>query len=348
MQHPPRAAHRTRPLASAADRPPGPYPAHTSLSNPLADARVYRPGAVLALSILVLPAVLTLGLAALALQLWHALPVWLPVLALLWLPAAPLAWLAMQSVRTTSIGIAVGRPWRTWLELRWEDIRHIDQRALFLRINGPSPTTQALLFTPRLLSDGGRLRREILMRLPPAVLSVELSREAAELVHPGDITISAAGDIAGTVKAHTRARYWAGFIVAAVVLLAAAAAAYSFGAPYLPQAVISVIVVVGALVAFVCLALAAWIPQRLTLDASGVTIAHALILLPHRSFAWQHIDMVEFTPRKALLRIRGKHRRALCAGPRLFNSEQSAIAWRFIESHCNEHDVLLTVRPRLP
>lgn len=354
MQRIPEATHRSRPLAPNAEHeapgayPPGTRAARSSMSHPLGDTHVYRPGAVMAIGVLVLPGVLTLGVATLALQLWHALPVWLPVLALLWLPAAPLAWLAMQSVRTTSNGIAVGRPWRTWLELPWEDIQHIDQRALFLRISGPSPAPQALVFAPQLLGDGGRLRREILMRLPPKALSVGLGHEAVKLVNPGDISISATGGIEGTVEAHTRARYWIGLLVTAVVLLAGTAAAFGAEVSALSSPGVVAVEVAGVLLALMCFALAAWLPQRLTLDAGGITISHALRLIPRRSFAWQRMDMIEYTPGKALLRVRGKDARAVCAGPRLVHSEQSAIAWHFIEGHCQEHSVLLIMRRRLP
>lgn len=358
MQRPPQDGHRSRPLPSAGDlnspggdRPPPARPSHSSASHPLGDAHVYRPGSMLALCILLLPAVVTLGLAAIELQWGRTVPVWLPVLALLWLPAAPLAWLAMQSVRTSSNGIAVGRPWRTWMELHWEDIQHVEQRGMFLRISGPSPTSQTQLLAPRLLSEGARLRREILMRLPPKVLSVGLSREAAGLVHAGDITFTPTGAIEGTVEARTRARYWAIPSVAALVLLAGAALAVAsvVMAAAIPAAAILLGAAgAGTVLALVCLALAAWLPQRLTLDATGITITHANKLIPARSFTWQGMDMVEYSPRTALLRIRGKRSRVLCAGPMLFNSEQSAIAWRFLEGHCHQHRVPLIMRRRLP
>lgn len=337
--------HRSRPPASPGDRP-RPLPAQTSVSNPLADARIYRPGSALALGILVLPVVLTLGLAALALQLGHAVPIWLPVLALLWLPAAPLAWLMMQSARTTALGIAVGRPWRTWTELRWDEIQHVEQRGIFLRITGPSPIRLALMLAPGLLGEGGRLRREILMKLPPTALSVGLSREAAALVRTDGISISPDGAIEGTLVARTRVRYGAVLVLVAIALVGGSALAWMFAAT--PTPALAAAAGAGGLLALLCLALAAWLPQRLTLDAEGVTVTHAVGLVRGRSFRWQRLDMVEYTPRLTLLRIRGKRVRALCAGPRLFDSEQAAIAWRYLQGQCHEHDVLLIMRRRLP
>lgn len=358
-QHRAHDARLARPLAPASDvgtpvpsggSPPQPYAARSSVSTPIADAHIYRPGSALALSILMLPVVLTLGLAALALQLGRAVPLWLPVLALLWLPAVPLLWLAMQSARTTAKGVAVGRPWRTWMEMNWDEIEHVDQRGIVLRITGRSATGETLVIAPRLLHDGARLRREVLMRLPPQVLSVRLSREAAELVHAGHITISPEGAIEGTVEAHTRARFWAAPLVAALALLAGAALALAAGAAAAPTATVTVTaaVIAGGLLALVCLALAAWLPQRITLNAEGVTIVHLLLPARRRTFAWQPMDMVEYTPHLALLRIRDKRTRATCAGPLLFNSEQSAIVWSFVQSHCREHGVLLIKRRRLP
>ncbi len=353
MQRPPQAIHRSRPLAPSADLdaaddpPPAPYPSRSSMSNPLADTRVYRPGSALATGILLLPAVLTLGLAVIELQMGRAVPVWLPVLALLWLPASPLAWVMMQTVRTSSIGIAVGRPWRAWMELPWEDIQHVEQRGLFLRISGSARTSQTQILAPRLLGDGARLRRDILLRLQPTVLSISLSHEAAELVDAGDITISPSGGIEGTIEARTLARYGATLTVAALALLAGAALAISMAVTATSALAILVAAAGPGLLGILSLALAAWLPQRLTLDARGVTITHALRLIPRRSFAWQGMDMVEYTPGRALLRIRGTHGRTRCAGPRLFSSEQSAIAWRYLEGHCLEHRVPLIKRSRL-
>lgn len=350
MQRPPAAAPFARPLVqeSVAETADAhlPYGVHSSVSRPLTDAHIYHPGSVLALGILVLPVALMVGLAELALHMGRAVPVWLPVLALLGLPAVPLLWLALQSARTTAGSIAVGRPWRTWVELRWDEIEHVDQRGMVLRITGRSPAHETLVLVPRLLHDGSRLRREVLMRLSPKVLSVGLSREAVDLVRAGDIMISPEGAIEGTVEARTLTRSWAAWLLAALVLLASAVVMWIFAAPLSPAVIGAT--AAAALLALLCLVLAAWLPQRLTLDANGILITHALPLVRQRPFAWSRIDMVEYTPDKTLLRIRAKQTRTLCAGPRLFDSEQSAIVWRFIQDRCRENDTLLIKRRRLP
>lgn len=342
-----------RPPETSQNRPSRPslgaYGTRSPVSSPLADMQVYSPRPALALIILVLPVALTLGPAALALQLERAVPIWLPFLVLLWLPAVPLLWLLMQSARTTATGIAVARPWRTWTELHWDEIQHVDQRGMVMRISGRGET---LVLAPRLLREGARLRRQILLRLPPHTLSVRLSREAEEIVS-SRISLLADGSIAGSVATRPQARYSVALLLTgcALGISAALAAWLSVSAPSgtsTAALAITAAAAIAALLALACLASAIWLAQRLSLDEHGITITRALALPRQRFFAWERIKMVEYTPRKTLLRIRDSHTRALCAGPRLFDSERAAILWALIQSHGNEHEVLIIPRRRLP
>jgi hypothetical protein len=323
-----------------------PYGTRSSVSTPLADARIYGPGSVLALAILMLPVVLAVGLALGALQFTHTVPPWIPVLSLVWLPALPLLWEAMKSVRTSAIGVAVGRPWRTWIELRWDEIQHVEQRGMSLYISSRSPAAPRLKFAPRLLIDGARLRREILLRLPPTVLSVRLSRDAEALLRAGDFAISPEGSLEGMVQARTRARYWALPLIAAIAAILVGAALVVI----LATPLIWIAAAACAIVAIFSLCAALWLPQQFTLDADGFTVVR--VVWParqrQRTFRWQRMDMVEYTPRRALLRIRGQQERSVCAGPLLLPRDQSTIVWHFVQSRCQEHGVPLVMRRRLP
>lgn len=319
----------------------GPSDARASISAPLADTQFYQPGSMLALGILVLPVAVTLGLAAVALQVGHAVPLWLPFLALLWLPAVPLLWLLMQSARTTATGIAVARPWRTWIQLHWDDIQRVDQRGMVMRISGRGET---LVLAPRLLRDGTRLRRQILLRLPPHTLSVRLSREAEEILS-SQISLLPDGGMAGTLVARPQARYSLTLLAAACALGAVCGLGLWYAAA--TPAVIAGSVLAG-LLALASLAGAAWFIQRLSLDEQGISMMRALGLPRRRFYAWSQLSMVEHTPNKALLRLRDSQTRTLCAGPHLFDSEQATILWALIQSHAREHEVLVIPRRRLP
>lgn len=328
-------------LSGPPSSPSGAYGAASSNSVPLADTQFYHPGPLLAFAVLLLPVALTLGLAALALQLGHAVPLWLPFLTLLWLPAVPLLWLLMISARTTSRGIAVARPWRTWTQLHWEEIQRVDQRGIVMRISGRGET---LVLAPRLLRDGARLRRQILLRLPPHALSVRLSREA-EAILSSRISMLPNGSITGALAARPQARYSVALLAAACILGGSAGFALWRGA--LSPVAITVAVVAG-LLALACLTGAAWLVQQLSLDDQGITILRAVGVPRRRAYAWNQITMIEHTPGSALLRLRDSRTRALCAGPHLFDSEQATILWALVQSHARDHEVLVIQRRRLP
>lgn len=341
MYHPPDTTTQSAPSRPALGR----YGARASASAPLADLQVYQPGSALALAILMLPVALAVGAAALALQVAHAVPLWLPLLALLGLPAAPLVWLLLQSARTTATGIAVARPWRTWTQLHWDEIQHVTQRGLVMRISSDGET---LVLAPRLLRQGARLRRQILLRLPPHTLSVRLSREAEDIVSSA-ITMQPDGSVAGAVVGRPRARYSAVLLLMAGTLGVVAGLVVSGTAA--TTALRTGVAGIAALLALFFLISAIWLLQRLSVDERGITITRAVGFPRRQFFAWQRISMLEHTPHLALLRIRDDHVRTLCAGPQLFDSERGAVLWALIQSHGGDHaahQVLIIRRRRLP
>src|SRR5689334_14871110 len=103
-------------------------------STPLLDIQVFRPGSLLALTILLLPVLVALAGAVVFILMNAPIPEWLPFLALLWIPCAPIFWLAMQSVRTNTVGVAAGRPWRSWVEIPWTLIERVEQFGPLLTI----------------------------------------------------------------------------------------------------------------------------------------------------------------------------------------------------------------------
>ena len=85
---------------------------------------------------MVVPVVVALGGAAIFLNATGTIPVWLPFVLLLWLPGLPILWLTLQSVQTSSFGLAAGRPWRVWEEMPWTLVERVEKRGVALRITG--------------------------------------------------------------------------------------------------------------------------------------------------------------------------------------------------------------------
>src|SRR5215467_492512 len=144
------------------------------MSSPMVDVNVYRPGSFLALAMLLVPLLIALAGATGYVLLGEHIPVWIPLLLLLWIPSTAALWVLLKSVRTTPVGVGVGRPWQRWQEVSYGDIEHIEWRGLSLRI-----TTKdgfRMTFTPFLLRDGTRLEVGLLLRLPPHVIAGKLRR----------------------------------------------------------------------------------------------------------------------------------------------------------------------------
>src|SRR5579871_5874295 len=155
-------------------------------SQPLVEVEFYRPSPLVALTILLFPVVVTFT---------GAIPIWLPFLMIaLWILCLPVFWLVMQSARTTTHDFATGRPLRPWTTLSWETIERVEQSGLSIRATASDG--RHITFTPFLLRDGARLRREFLFRLPQHVLTGSLAQEANK-IFTMDIQTKPDGGISG-------------------------------------------------------------------------------------------------------------------------------------------------------
>jgi hypothetical protein len=288
-------------------------------SAPLLDVRIYRPGPALALSVLLLPVVVALSGAAVYVGLDGAVPPWLPFTLLLWAPCLPALWFTMQSVRTSTAGIGVGRPWQQWEEMAWEAVERVERRGPFLRI--VSSQGQAIMFAPMLLREGGRLRRQLLLRLPAHVLTGRLAAAAQRLLVT-DIQSTAEGGYSGVLTTRVRARWR----VAIVVLGAALGALGALGVLAVKTQSAAVAVALAASAALIDLLLVfalAWSSQSVLIDEGGMSIVSP-ILRRRRSLAWDEIELIEHTPRQTVLRVRGR-RRLVCAGPGLLTAAHATL-----------------------
>jgi hypothetical protein len=317
-----------RPPAASAPRKP-------ASSHALTDARLYRPGALLAAGILLLPLAAALVGAGVALELTGRIPIWLPLILLLWLPLMVAAWLTMISVRTSPIGIAIARPWSRWNEIPWTLIEHV--RRFGPRIIIYSSDGRLARFYPFALQDGARLKRELLMRLPVHVLDARLRGEARELLGE-PIGQRAQSLVANPLEARPR-RVWSvglvGLLVAAVVGASFALVLLPFPLALLPVtlALIALGLCVGALP--ICL-------QTVSLNDSGVMVKGAFGRHLGQ-LAWDDIQLIERTPRERMLRLRGE-RRLRCAGPSLFGATEAEIFRAYLQTYCTERSALMIVR----
>jgi len=299
-------------------------------SSPLLDIQVYRPGPALALIILLTPAVVALAGAAVYLNVDGAIPPWLPLTLLLWIPCMPALWFAMQSVRTDSTGLAVGRPWQRWEEVRWEDIERVEARGPLLRVVGAQG--QRLTFSTALLRDGDRLRRQLLLRLPAHVLAGRLSHEAQQLVVT-DIYSTPEGGYAGTLVTKTRLPWRIVLALLAVAALAGAVAAASNG----PTTGGVGVAVACALIAVAAAWALAWASRTVLIDAEGIAVVAPLVRRK-RILKWSEVELVEHTPHERVLRLRGD-RRLVCAGPGLLTPAQATLMRGLLYEYCAKRSV---------
>jgi hypothetical protein len=318
------------------ERPPvASTPRKPASSHALADARLYRPGALLAGGILLLPPAVALVSAAVAVELTGRIPLWLPLILLLWLPLMAAAWLTMISVRTSPTGIAIARPWSRWSEIRWTLIDHVRRRGPRITIH--SSDDRLARFYPFALQDGARLKRELLMRLPVHVLDARLRGEARELLGE-PIGQRAQILVADPLQARPR-RVWS---VGLVALLIAATVGAGFTLALLPFP----LALFPVILALVALALCAYaLPiclQTVSLDDAGVTVKGAFGRHIGR-IAWDDIQLVERTPRERMLRLRGAGR-LRCAGPSLLGATQAEIFRAYLQTYCTERGALMIVR----
>lgn len=303
-------------------RPTGRVPA--SVSTPLLDAQVYRPGTLLASSILVLPVVVALVGAAVFLHRNGVVPGWLPYVALLWIPCAPVFWLMMQSVRTSGVGLAAGRPWSKWVEIPWLLIEHVEQVGPFLVVTGGAGKRLVLL--PGLLRDGPRLERQILLRLPAHLLSVRLSKKQQQFV-PNSLILPDGG-LSGSLHAQPNRRLVVWVIIATLAALALALVLLVAA----PWPVGGIFAVLAFLTAGVGLVVLAWLQQAVLIDERGLSVV-SLLTRRTQSMSWAQVELIEHSPGEYVLRFRGK-RRLRCPGPTLLPPADRDLMRAFIDAHC--------------
>jgi hypothetical protein len=299
----------------------------------LQEVQVYRPGPYLALGVLLLPVAIALGGAAIFLNTDGSVPAWLPFTLLLWLPGLPLLWLALQSVRTSTRGVAAGRPWAHWDEIVWEHIERADQRGLVIRLVGSNG--ERLAFSPLLLREGRRLERHLLLRLPTQVLTGRLATKAQALLTPG-IYSTAEGGYSGTLVVSPRP-IWK--LLLAVTTLGCGLGAAFAGLRSPPALAVSL--AVGSLALVACCALI-WTGQRIQVDGDGLTVTRHPFGRK-RVMRWSEIELVEHSLRQAVLRLRGR-RKLVCAGPSLLTPAQATLLRGFLFEYCTKRGVPVLTR----
>ncbi len=313
-------------------RPSSPLstPARIVASTPLADATIYRPGPYLALGLLAIPVLIALAGAFLALNTHGSVPVWLPLLLLLWIPCLPLALLTLKAVRTSNTGIAVGRPWKLWDEVPWQMVERVEKHGPRVIIIGTDGTR--ITFVPRLMRDGLRLHRQLLLRLPPHVLGGGLRQEAQSIVM-GDLYAMAEGGLTGTLRARPRPYHVAGAVLVLVIALAVGVAAV-LRLPLwasIPLGLLALVLAAGAGLTIW------WLLQEVQVTEKGLRVQQ---LLGGRSasIAWEDVQLIECDPREVMLRLRGDHR-LRCIGPNLLRPTQRDMMRAFIHEYCRSRGV---------
>ena len=302
----------------------------SSVSTPLMDVQIYRPGPYVALAVLVAPVVVALAGATISLNMAGAIPVWLPFVLLLWLPGLPIVWLTMQSVRTSSYGIAAGRPWRVWEDIPWSLVERVDLRGMTLRITGSDGKKLVVILA--LLRDGDRLKRQLLLRLPAHVLAGAMAHDAHQFFSTG-IYVKPEGGLSGTLHARPQA-IWRGALVAgALVALAGGVVALlklPLG-PAIPLAAVALAVAGAATRALL------WTMQEVIMNEKGISV---IWRLSGRSqeMPWSQVELVEHSTREALLRLRGTQK-LQCAGPGLMSGAHRDLMRAFLHEYCGNRDV---------
>jgi len=299
-------------------------------TTPMLDTIEYRPGPYFALIALLAPVLVALGGAAIALNTMGTVPLWLPFVVLLWAPLLPVMWFAMQSVRTSPAGLAVGRPWRAWAEIGWDDIERVERVGPVLRITASDG--RRLSFLPGLLHEGARLQRQFLLHLPQQVFFGTLARKSRDLV---------ADRFSGVLRGRP-AKGWRVVTGACCVVGLLVGAIALSGLTSLPRE-IGVIPAVPALLAAAIMGAALWwLSQEVALDESGITVQHWL-RRGGWTVLWDDVQLLEHTPDQGLLRLHGP-RRFVCMGPGLLPPAERDLMRAFIHEYCVKRGVAVVRR----
>jgi hypothetical protein len=324
MQRSPEA-HRSIPLR---ERQP--------VSAPFLESTTYRPGSLLAISIVLTPVLLALAGAAIALNTAGTVPIWLPILPLLWMLLLPALWLSLKSVRMSVVSLAVGRPWQHWREIPWDEIEHAERRWLTIRISSLSGET--LSFMPGLLRDGGRLERRLLLKMPPHVMTGTLRQKTQQLT-VGDIYTMPSGGLTGMLRTRPR-RVWR----VSVALLTSIGLAGLIGASHsLAQLGILglSVALAGGLLAIVGLLASIWLAQRVVVTEQGIEVTR--LFGASHAMRWHEIGLIERSPHERVLRFRGE-RRLRCPGPGLLSTADRNTMRALIHEYCLARGVTVVER----
>lgn len=288
----------------------------------LADSAVYRPGGLVGLALIAGPAICVI-IAAPGIVATGHIPLWLPIALLLWLPALALVWALLKSVRLTPEALECGRALGQWRAISFGEVERVEQRGLRVVVTGGN--SQALSFTPALLSHGAQLRRALLLQLPLRALVGDLRAESQRL-SAGDET--AAGDISGVLTVRTR-RVWPGVAGAlALALLALGAAALLTLGPPLGAVALAAL----ALLAVGCALLGLWSVQEIFVTDKGLII-HYPLLRREGDVIWTQIQQVSYTPGELALLYRGGVRTRISIGPGMLTAAQARLMRQYINRY---------------
>jgi len=300
-------------------------------TTPMLDTHEYHPGPQFALIVLLAPVLVALVGAAIALNTMGTVPLWLPFVVLLWGPLLPLMWFAMQSVRTSQGGLAVGRPWRAWTEIGWNTIERVERVGPVLRITGSDG--RRLSFMPGLLHEGARLQRLLLLHLPQQVFFGALARKARDQVS-GRFSGALHGRPAWGWRVAAGACGVGGLLVGGLALS---------GVAGLPREVGVIPAVPALLAAAVAGVMLWWLSQEVVLDEHGVTVRHWL-RRGGWTVLWDDVQLLEHTPDQGVLRLRSLERRFVCIGPGLLPPAERDLMRAFIHEYCVKRGVAVVRR----
>lgn len=313
-------------------------PTASATSIPLTEVEHYRPGPHFALLILLVPVAAALVGTAISLYADGSVPVWLPFLVFLWLPLLPVVWFVLQNVRTSPYGIAAGRPWRTWEEIPWLLIEHVEQTGPIVRISGSNG--QQLTLLPFLLRDGRRLKRQLWLRLPGHIFAGGLALEGDAVLANG-IHSMPEGGLSGTLRGRPQTRWRLAVVGLTFIMVGLTVVCLT----RLPLGVGIPVALVCALIAVVSLLMSGWMAQRVTVSNKGISVSWTFTRRT-REMPWEQVQFIEHSSGQALLRFRGDTR-IVCAGPALFSSAQRDLLRAFLHEYCASRGVPIVRRTQL-
>jgi hypothetical protein len=293
-------------------------------STPLIDATVYRPGAPVAYTLVLIPILVAIGLGVARFAGGAAIPVWVALAIAGWIVLTPVFWLLLKTVRVTAFGIATGRIWTEWKEITWGDISQVEWRGGRVRVHGAN--NAAISFAPRLLHNNRELRQYLSNRVNPRLMVTPLVKPT-EGDQEGPAIMRPIGISATQMRARPSfsLRLEAlGIFLLTVSVGAIALAELSAPWSYLVAALCTVLAL-GALVAL------AWLSQAVSLTEEGISVK-GFPFGSGRQLPWSEIEFVEVSSNERVLRLRGAQK-LRSPGPGLF-AQPSANIYRWLIHTC--------------